>query len=115
MHMSKTMAVGTTVVEWAPFRLKPGIDEATLLDRSARLQEEFLSHQQGFVRRELLKGDDGGWVDLVYWTDQASADAIMSALGNSAAAGAYFALMIGADAADPAGGVSHFRQVRAYS
>jgi hypothetical protein len=114
MHMSKTMAVGTTVVEWAPFRLKPGVDDETLIERSERLQQEFLSRQQGFVRRELLKGDDGGWVDLVYWADQASADAIMSALGNSDAASAYFAVMIGADPADPSGGVSHFQQVRAY-
>ena len=44
------------VIEWAPFTLKPGVDEATLLQVSERMQRDFLLGQQGFVRRELIKG-----------------------------------------------------------
>jgi hypothetical protein len=102
------------VIEWAPFRLADGVTEAALLDASETLQREFLARRPGFVRRELLRGADGGWSDLVVWADQASADAVMSAVGESAACRAYFALMRGADAADPGAGVLHLRRVRSY-
>jgi hypothetical protein len=102
------------VVEWAPFRVKPGVDDQTLLERSAQLQEDFLRHQPGFVRRELLKGKDDEWVDLVYWADEESAHAIMSAVADSPVCHAYFALMVGAETMDAGAGVSHFRQIRTY-
>lgn len=104
----------TIVVEMAPFRVKPGVDDATVLERSARLQQEFLRHQRGFLRRELLKGDSGEWLDLVYWSDEEAAHAIMAAVAASPACHAYFDLMIGADMSDPAAAVSHYRRLRTY-
>ena len=106
--------VAAAVVEWAPFRVKAGVDDATLLDASEALQRDFLASQPGFVKRELLRGADGQWVDLVYWRDEASANAIMSAIADSAACQAYFHLMEGADSADPAAGVLHLHRVRSY-
>ena len=112
--MIRATDAGTVVVELAPFRLKPGVDEATLLERSEQLQDEFLRHQRGFLRRELLKGADGEWMDVVHWEDEEAANAIMSVIAESPACRAYFEIMIGADMADPAGGVSHFRRIRTY-
>lgn len=102
------------VIEWAPFRLAPGVDEQTLLEVSEALQREFLQRQQGFVRRELLRGRDGQWADLVYWTDEASANAVMPAVGTSPACQAYFSLMVGADTSDPGAGVLHLQRIRSY-
>jgi hypothetical protein len=53
------------VVEWAPFRMKLGVDETALLRSSEELQMQFLAKQRGFIRRELLRGGDGNYVDLV--------------------------------------------------
>ena len=112
--MSIATATQPMVVEWAPFRLKPGVSEAQLVEASARLQDEFLRQQRGFIRRELLMGAQGEWVDLVYWTDEESAQAVMPAIAGSPACRAYFDVMIGADLTDPSGGVAHYRRVRAY-
>ena len=100
------------VIEWAPFKTKPGVREQELLAASDALQQ-FLVKQRGFVRRELLAGKDG-WADLVWWTDEESAQAIMAAVSQSPECHHYFALMEGMDHADPSAGVSHFRIARSY-
>ena len=102
------------VIELAPFRLRAGASEAALLEASDAVQD-FLAGQPGFVRRELARGADGRWADVVLWTDQASVDAAMARVGESAACQAYFALMAGANGGDdPGEGLVHLRRVRAY-
>jgi hypothetical protein len=103
------------IIEWAPFRLKEGVTEAELLSRSEALQSEFLAHQDGFVRRELVRGRDGGWVDLVYWRDEAAAESVMRTAMESPTCHRYFALMDGADHADPGAGVLHFGILKSYA
>ena len=104
----------TVVIEWAPFRLAAGVSEAALLDASEALQRDFLQHQPGFLGRELLRGPDGQWADLVVWESRAAAERIMPAMGASPACHAYFALMQGASTADPGAGVLHLERVRRY-
>ena len=81
------------VLEWAPFRLKAGVDEVTLLEASERLQRDFLARQDGFVRRELIEGAEGAYVDLVWWDSFAASQGAMKKAAASAACSAYFALM----------------------
>lgn len=102
------------VVEWAPFNLRDGIEEAELMQRSARLQTEFLARQGGFIRRELLKAADGGYVDLVWWESMEAAQAAMTAAAANPACESYFAVM-GADHGDPGAGVLTFRSVKVYT
>jgi hypothetical protein len=102
------------VVEWAPFRLAPGTEEAALLESAEAVQRDFLQHQPGFVRRELLRAADGQWVDLLVWSDEPSAMAAMSAAGSSPACQAYFHLMVGGDSMDASSGVLHLHRVRVY-
>ena len=102
------------VIEWAPFRLAEGVREDDLLAASEALQRDFLERQPGFVRRELLRGTDGQWVDLVVWRDEQSARAVLEAISSSQACQAYFHLMAGGDNMDPASGVLHLHRVRAY-
>jgi hypothetical protein len=104
--------MSSSVVEWAPFRLREGIEEPRLLQASEALQTEFLAKQRGFIHRELLKGENGQWVDLVYWTDHASADQAAKNAAESPVCFDYFHLM--ADHAEPGAGVMHFERVRLY-
>lgn len=103
----------TVMIEWAPFRLAEGASEAALLRASEALQEGFLARQPGFLRRELLRGADGRWVDLVYWRSEESAAAAMKVAMESPACHEYFRLM-NADCADPAAGVEHYRRITSY-
>lgn len=102
------------VIEWAPFRLVAGVTDDQLMAASQELQDVFLARQPGFVRRDLLRGRDGEWVDLVEWTDRASAEAVAKAAAQSPVCLAYFRLMVGGNDLDPASGVSHFDRVAGY-
>lgn len=101
------------VLEWAPFRLGAGVDESALLPLSERLQTEFLAKQEGFVRRELIRGSDGGYADLVWWKSMALAGAAMEKAAASQVCLAYFGLM-SADQNEPGAGVLHFCSLRSY-
>jgi hypothetical protein len=117
MEVSRTSVApvaATGTIEWAPFMLVDGVDEATLLVASEALQREFLSQQPGFVRRELLRGTGNQWVDLVYWASQEAAEAAMQNVASSSVCHRYFALMAGADAGEPGAGVLHLAQVAQY-
>jgi hypothetical protein len=81
------------VLEWAPYRLKQGIDEATLLEASERLQRDFLARQEGFVRRELIKGAEGAYIDLTWWSSFAASQAAVKSAACSMAWRGYFMLM----------------------
>ena len=107
-------AAGGAVIEWAPFRPRPGVTEEAILAASEVLQRDFLGRQPGFRRRELLRAADGAWVDLVEWADEASAHAIVAEIAASPACQAYVHLMEGADTMDPAAGVLHLRRVRTW-
>jgi hypothetical protein len=101
------------VLEWAPFRLKPGVDEAALLEASGRLQRDFLAHQDGFMRRELINGAEGAFVDLVWWSSFAASQAAMKKAAGSPACKAYVALMDCSER-DPGDDVLLFGVVKAY-
>lgn len=103
----------TTIIEWAPFSLRPGIGEAQLLQLSERLQTEFLARQKGFLGRDLLRRGAGEYVDLVRWRSLADAEAAMGRVGASAACAAYFALMP-PEQAEASAGVLHFENLRSY-
>ena len=102
------------VVEWAPFRLAEGVTEDELVAASETLQQAFLANQPGFVRRELLRGPDGQWADLVHWETEAAAKAVFAAASESPICHEYFRLLELPEGADPAAAVLHLRRVRTY-
>ena len=55
------------VIEWAPFEVREGVSDEELMQASERVQSEFLIKQKGYIKRELFRGEDNQWVDLVYW------------------------------------------------
>jgi len=102
------------VIEWAPFRLKNGVTEADILAASDALQVAFLASQPGFVRRELVRADDGRYIDIVCWATKEAADEAVANAAKSASCGRYFSLMQAEDHDDPNAAVSHFRVVKRY-
>ncbi len=101
------------VVEWAPFNTREGVGEPALLAASERLQREFLAKQDGFVRRELIKGGERAYVDLVWWSSQETAEAAMAKVMASAICRDYFAMMEPPQA-EAGAGVLHFRSLCSY-
>jgi hypothetical protein len=101
------------VLESSPFRLKPGIDEASLLQASERMQRDFLSNQSGFVGRELIKGAEGAYTDLVWWESFAASQAAMKKAASSPTVRAYLAVM-DFSAGDPRDAVSMFSIAGSY-
>ena len=114
-NLSSSQAMPTDMtIEWAPFTVAEGVDEATLYAASTALQQEFLSQQLGFIRRELLKGTDNQWCDLVYWESRAAADQASQNASNSPVCYRYFTLMQGTDHTELGAGVLHFQRVKSY-
>ena len=115
MHGEMKAPHRDVVIEWAPFRLRAGVTEPELLAASEAIQREFLSRQAGFLHRELARGADGLWADIVHWANGAAAEAAMAVAPTSAVCGAYFALMAGANGgADPGEGLLLMQRVGAY-
>jgi len=102
------------IVEVAPFQLAEGIDEATLIKASDAVQTDFLSKQSGFIKRDLLKGKENQWVDIIYWNSLQDAEKAIKNAEKSRACLKYFSLLIGPDPDDPSAGVSHFERIMTY-
>jgi len=86
-QMNKNISAGVPfkskyiIVEIAQFKLAAGVDEQGFLKESEAVQRDFLEKQKGYMDRELLKGEDGQWIDIVHWRSmeeaKRAADAIM--------------------------------------
>ena len=100
----------TQIVEWAPFSLKEGVAELTMLEAADLIQKEFLGKQEGFIKRELLKGPNNSWVDVLHWESNEAAEKAMQNVMTSKACQQYFQCM--ADATKPP---LHFEQAKAWN
>ena len=80
---------------------------------SERMQRDFLLGQKGFVRRELIKGAEGAYTDLVWWESFAASQVAMKKAAASPAVKAYLGVM-DFSAGDPRDAVSLFGVVGAY-
>lgn len=61
------------VVEVTAFQLSG--DEEAFRAVDARMQTDFAYQQPGLLRRTTARGDDGQWLVLTLWSDDASAEA----------------------------------------
>lgn len=81
------------VIEYAPFRVKEGVDDATLIASSDAVQAGFLSQQPGFIKRNLVKTYDGQWADIAYWNSKQEAEIAMQKAAESPICFKFFELM----------------------
>jgi len=102
------------IIELAPFTLKNGITEVSLLEASETLQKEFLVKQTGFLKRELVKKHTGEYIDIVYWDSQENANKAGQNAMNSPICFSYFHLMKEVAPNDTNASVSHYIIVNEY-
>jgi hypothetical protein len=74
------------------FDLNAGVTENDLRACEPAL-DKFLKEQPGFMYRSLLKKESGQWIDLYYWRDEASAEAISKPFMEHEAGKAFLALI----------------------
>ncbi|WP_018255905.1 hypothetical protein [Salinispora mooreana] len=80
----------------APFGLQAGVSEEALLSASDRWEEEFVSKQDGIIKRILVKdGEGGGYADIVFFRDLRSIDEVVEAERKSDVCAAFFSIMDG--------------------
>lgn len=113
MKTASKTATPPQTIEWAEFRLAPGVDEDSFMLASDALHHEFFSLQAGFVRRELARDNDR-WADLVYWENAAAAGRAMQAAPAMPVCQDYFRLIVVSGAPEESLGLRHFRIMRSY-
>ena len=59
-------------LELAQYKIKDGVDEESLLKASEGIMED-VRKASGFVCRDLVKGTNGLWIDVVYWNSLSEA------------------------------------------
>lgn len=84
---------GAGGVEFATFRLKEGVTEASLLALSRRVESEFLVQQSGLIMHCLLRGADGLYADLVMASSQSLVEAYCQQWLHNEVAGEYLTLL----------------------
>ncbi len=110
---SLAAAALTVIVELATINLADGKTEADLIEASNTFQTEFLDHQPGFMRRELVRNSKGEYIDIVHWRSQKDVDAVMAIIESSPAVQAYFSVMK-FDPENPNDGVEHSSSIAVY-
>ncbi|MCG2585010.1 antibiotic biosynthesis monooxygenase [Massilia sp. TS11] len=82
----------TGVIELAPFRTKPGVDEQQLLARIDGMAPA-LAAFPGFIGRDTVKMHDGSWIDIVRWRERAAIESAMQGVMHSPSCLAFFELL----------------------
>ncbi|NRA83005.1 MAG: hypothetical protein HRU22_04265 [Gammaproteobacteria bacterium] len=77
----------------APIKLIEGKTEADLLAASDRFQTEFINDEPGVLRRELVRHDDGSYLDIVQFRSSKDMEDVMVKEQESEACRAFFAVM----------------------
>ena len=104
----------STVIELAPFSLKEGVTEETLLKISKAVQEEFIDKQPGFIKRELVRKNSREYLDIVYWSSQPHAEHAAQKAMETAVCLEFFSLMQQSEVAVPEAGLSYFTLIHTY-
>ena len=66
-------------VEISQFRLVEDADTSAFVAAAEETQTGFLERQEGFVSRDLLRSEDGMWMDIVRFDSMAAAQAAFQA------------------------------------
>lgn len=77
----------------APIKLLSGKTEADLLAASEIFQTDFVAHESGVLRRELVRKPDGDYLDIVQFRSADDCADVMKKEMESPACQAFFAIM----------------------
>jgi hypothetical protein len=106
--MSMHTTTQRPILEMVVFKTVPGVADADLLRASDAVQA-WLAEQPGYLHRELAKGEDGRWVDLVHWTRMDHALAAAEQITQQSCAADFMQMLDGASIQ-----MVHVQQVRSY-
>jgi hypothetical protein len=81
------------IVEVSQFRLVSGTDEHSFMEAVDETQSGFLSQQDGFISRDLLRSDDGLWMDIVRFETAEAARAAFESFNGHPAAAAFESML----------------------
>lgn len=100
--------MGMTTVEFAEFKIAQGVDEKEFMKMSEAMMHD-LRKQRGFLSRQLVRGDDGTWADIVHWKTLADALDIAKNFEKIESCHNYLGMI------DPSSvRIRHFEQIRSY-
>lgn len=68
------------VIEITQFRLVKDVVDQEFLREAEQVQHLFLEKQPGYIDRELLKDEEGQWIDVLHWETIAQAQAAAQAM-----------------------------------
>jgi hypothetical protein len=97
------------VTVFAPFKLAAGRTEADLLEASDKFQKDFVDAEPGVLRRELVRKNNGEYLDIVQFSSREDALAVMEKEKESPACHVFFSVMA-MEAADDANHCIEFYQ-----
>jgi hypothetical protein len=83
----------TPITVLAPIKLAPNKTEADLLAASAKFQSEFVDHEPGVLRRELVRAQDGTYLDIVQFRSEADMAEVIEKEMQSPACADFFSVM----------------------
>ena len=79
----------------APFTLREGVSEETLLTTSDDFDRSFVKDQDGILRRILVRDGEGGYADIIFFSNEQAIERVLEAEQNSDVCAAFFSLMDG--------------------
>ena len=97
------------IVEVSQFRLVEGTDEEEFLRAAEETQAGYLQQQPGFQSRELLRADDGVWMDIVRFASLEAAQQAFQGFNGHPSARAFEAML---DVSNVT--MSHWSQARSW-
>lgn len=77
----------------ATCKLAAGVTEAQMLAASERFQDEFVKHEPGVLRRELIRKSEGHYIDIVLFRSEEDLAEVIEKEKSSEVCGAFFVLM----------------------
>ncbi|GAA6179005.1 hypothetical protein NBRC116594_04430 [Shimia sp. NS0008-38b] len=83
----------TPITILAPVKLAPGKTEADLLAASTKFQQNFVAHEPGVLRRELVRTPDGTYLDIVQFRSEADVADVMEKEMKSPVCAEFFSIM----------------------
>ncbi len=91
----KSNMEGKTIMEVTTFNINSTIDPKIFAQRDAKVESDFTSKQEGFIKRQSAVDEKGNYVVIVYWNSIANADASMSKFMNDASVADYAQMLDG--------------------
>lgn len=95
-----------------PIKLATGTTEAALLAGSEQFQKEFVDHQPGVMRRELIRTGEGQYMDIVQFRSEAAMGKVIEEEATSPVCQKFFSLM---DLSESEGNIRPYPSLATYS